>query len=304
MRFRYYTLDVFTDRMFGGNQLAVFTDARGLDDATMASLARELNLSESVFVFPPEKGGTRKVRIFTPGSELPFAGHPTVGTAHLLAAIGEVPLNGKHEATIVLEEGVGPVPVKITGDASGPRFAQLTAARAPEFGPEPPDASAIASLLSIPADRVLGAPWQPAFSSCGVPFLFVAVDTRRTMSELRLNAAVWSEQFAHLHSSEIFVYALDPELPGSHVRARMFAPALGIVEDPATGSAAASLTGVLARGFGAADGTHRWTIEQGFEMGRPSIIHIEADVVAGRVTAARVGGSSVLVGEGTISIQS
>ena len=139
MRYRYHTLDVFTDRLFGGNPLAVFTDARGISDPQMQAVARELNLSETVFLFPPEAGGTRRARIFTPGSELRFAGHPTVGAAFLLVALGEVPAE-EGETEVVLEEGVGPVPVRVRVRGGKPDFAQLTAAQPPvvRAGPEPP----------------------------------------------------------------------------------------------------------------------------------------------------------------------
>src|SRR5215210_1766506 len=137
MRYRYLTADIFTDKPFGGNQLAVFPDAVGLTDDLMFALAREFNFSETTFVFPAEKGGTRKLRIWTPGGEVPFAGHPTVGTAHVLAAVGEIPLTGD-ETRIVFEEGVGPVSVLIRARGGAPTFAQLSVAKLPEIGPPPP----------------------------------------------------------------------------------------------------------------------------------------------------------------------
>ena len=148
-RYRYLTADVFTDRIFGGNQLAAFPDARGLETSRMQDVARELNLSETVFVFPPEdRRHTRRLRIFTPGRELPFAGHPTVGTGFVLAAIGDVPLAGPL-TRIVFEEGVGPVPVSIRAEGGRPVFSQLSVARLPELGPEPPPREEIAAVLSL-----------------------------------------------------------------------------------------------------------------------------------------------------------
>src|SRR5688572_25649292 len=165
MRHHYHTLDVFTDRLFGGNPLAVFPNAAGLGDATMAAIARELNLSETVFVFPAETAeGTRKLRIFTPGSELPFAGHPTLGTAHLLAATGEIPLPAAGEATIriVFEEGVGPVHVTVRGENGAPTFTQLAAAMMPEVGPRPPSRERLARILGLEIGDILTGEWAPA----------------------------------------------------------------------------------------------------------------------------------------------
>ena len=155
MRARFYTLDVFTDRVFGGNPLAVFPDATKIPDSALQSIALEMNLSETVFVYPPaDPNHTRRVRIFTPVYELPFAGHPTVGCAFLLAALGEVPLEG--ETRIVLEEGVGPVPVLIRGEFKKPTFAQLSVAKLPETGPPPPGRTHLAEMLSLEAADILG----------------------------------------------------------------------------------------------------------------------------------------------------
>src|SRR5918911_1954654 len=161
MKFRFLTTDVFTNQIFGGNPLAVFPDARDLPESALQSIAREFNLSETVFVYPPERAEhARRLRIFTPAAELPFAGHPTIGTAHVLASLGEIALEGR-EARIVFEEGVGPVPVLIRGTPKKPVFAQLTAAKLPEIGPAPPGRSALADLLSIDAADILGGMTAP-----------------------------------------------------------------------------------------------------------------------------------------------
>ncbi|MDQ2695825.1 MAG: PhzF family phenazine biosynthesis protein, partial [Pseudomonadota bacterium] len=186
MAYRFYTADVFTDRPFGGNPLAVFPDGRGLADAAMQQIAREFNLSETVFVFPPlDPAHTRRLRIFTPAAELPFAGHPTLGTAFVLAAIGELPLAG--DATrIVFEEGVGPVPVLIRAENGRPAFMQLAAARLPEFGPPPPPEAVLAEVLSLNAADLAGADDPAQAVSCGVPFLFVAVRHRDAVRRARV----------------------------------------------------------------------------------------------------------------------
>jgi trans-2,3-dihydro-3-hydroxyanthranilate isomerase len=302
MELRFHTLDVFTDRVFGGNPLAVFPDGRGVGGETMQRIARELNLSETVFVLPPDDPAhTRRLRIFTPAAELPFAGHPTVGTAFLLAALGEVPLAGE-ETGIVFEEGVGPVPVRIRARDGRPVFAELTAARLPERGPPPPPRGALAALLGLAEDDLLDGEWAAEGVSCGVPFLFVPLRDRAALGRARVEPARWEALLAGWWAPHLYVLALDPELPGSDVRARMFAPAMGIAEDPATGGAASALAGYLAWRSPRRDGTLRWTVEQGFEMGRPSILRVEADVRGGEVAAVRVGGASVLVAEGVMRL--
>jgi trans-2,3-dihydro-3-hydroxyanthranilate isomerase len=297
---------VFTDRPFGGNALAVFPDARGISDARMQQTARELNLSETVFVLPPEDPQhTRRLRIFTPGMELPFAGHPTVGTAFVLAAAAEVPLAGP-EARVVFEEGVGPVPVTIRAEGGRPVFSQLTAAKLPEFGPPTPSILELAEMISLrPADLLDGegaAEDHPEAVSCGVPFLYIPLRDRGAVGRARLRMDRWEAFAAGSWATEVYVFARDPELPGSHLRSRMFAPRMGVPEDPATGAATASFGGYLASRAPERDGTLHWVIEQGFEMGRPSILHLEVDKQDGRITAVRVGGSSVLMSEGWMEI--
>ena len=302
MRYRFLTSDVFTDRVFGGNPLAVFPDGRGLSTEQMQRVAGELNLSETVFVLPPEDpGNTRRLRIFTPGTELPFAGHPTVGTAIVLASIGEVPMQGA-ETRIVFEEGVGPVPVLIRAEGGVPVFAQLSAAKLPETGPPPPFGEELAELLSIQPEDVLQGEEAPENVSAGVPFLFIPVRDRSVLARCRVRLDRWDALLAGPESPELYVFARDPELPGSDFRARMFAPGLGIPEDPATGGAVAAFGGYVGVRSPERDGTLRFTIEQGFEMGRPSLLHLEVDKRDGKVTAVRVGGGAVLVSEGAMEI--
>ena len=302
VKFRFYTADVFTDRTFGGNQLAVFPDARGLDAPRMQQIAREFNFSETTFVFPPEDAKhTRRVRIFTPGAELPFAGHPTVGTAHVLAAVGEIPLAGD-TTRVVLEENVGPVPVTIRAERGSPVFAQLSVAKLPEVGPPPPAPERLARMLSLEVGDLVGDEMPSEAVSCGIPFLFVPLRSRDAVGRARLKLDLWEEGLRDYWANDVFVFALDPEQEGSDVHARMFAPAFGIPEDPATGSACVALGGYLATRHPRRDGTLRWIVEQGFEMGRPSILEVEVDKRAGTIAAARVGGSTVLVCEGQMEV--
>jgi trans-2,3-dihydro-3-hydroxyanthranilate isomerase len=301
MRYSFHTADVFTDKPFGGNQLAVFPDARGLDDDQMFALAREFNFSETTFVFPAEKGGTRRLRIWTPGGEVPFAGHPTVGTAHVLAAIGEIRLEGE-STPIVFEEEVGPVPVSIRSSGGKPTFAQLSVAKLPEVGPPVPTRETLAGMLSLEPKDLVGGHFSPQSVSCGLPFLFVPVRDRDAVKRSRVRVDQWERTLGNAWASMIFVFSRDPEREGSDIRARMYAPGISVPEDPATGSACAALGGYLATRDTRQDGTLRWVVEQGFEMGRPSIIEIEVDKAAGAVTAVRVGGATVMMSEGTIEV--
>ena len=297
--YRFCTADVFTDRIFGGNQLAVFIDGRGLDSTTMQEITREMNLSETVFVLPPETPrGTRRLRIFTPGRELPFAGHPTVGTAFVLASIGEIPAT-PDETHIVFEEGVGPVEVLVRCRGGKPVFSQLSVAKLPEEGPSPPSTDKLAALLSLDPAQIAGGERRPRSFSCGVPFLFVTVRDLAALGQARPNTELWDRNLGDYEAREIYVVTEDAQ--DADVRARMFAPSMGIVEDPATGSAASALAGYLAPSR-APDGVLRWTVHQGVEMGRPSVLQVEADVKAGAIAAVRVGGRSVMVSEGVMKL--
>ena len=302
MPVRFVTADVFTDRTFGGNQLAVFPDAKAIPPKLMQHIAREFNFSETTFVLPPDDPAhTARVRIFTPGGELPFAGHPTVGTAHVLAATGAIRLTGD-STKIVFEEGVGPVPVTIRAKDGKPVFAELTAAKRPEVGPPPPSSHQLAQMLSLDPRAVRSGAFTPQSVSCGVPFLFVPLVDREAVAAARLKLDLWEELLAGYVTSKIFVFAEGGERPGSSLHGRMFAPGIGVPEDPATGSAVVGLAGYLGARDPLRDGTLRWVVEQGFEMGRPSILEAEADKKDGEVIATRVGGCTVIVTSGEMTL--
>ncbi|MGH7518177.1 MAG: PhzF family phenazine biosynthesis protein [Gemmatimonadales bacterium] len=297
----FHTLDVFTDRRFGGNPLAVIFGGEDAPDATMQLVAREFNLSETVFVLPPtDPGATHRVRIFTPARELPFAGHPTIGTAILLTLLGDARL-ADGGARVVLEEPVGLVPVSIRLEGGRPVFGQLTAARLPVAVAARPPAADLAAVLSLaPADIIEDERDRPEAVSCGVPYLMIPVRNRAALARAAMAEERWRHTLRSYWAADVYVFCRDPELPGSAIRARMFALELGIVEDPATGSAVAGLAGYLAPREARGSGTLRWTVEQGFEMGRPSLLHLEADVGEGAVRAVRVGGAAVPVSQGTL----
>ena len=302
MRRAFYTVDVFTDKIFGGNPLAVFPMAQGLSPAQMQQIAGELNLSETAFVNPAEDPAhTCSVRIFTPRIELPFAGHPTIGAAFVLAAIGQVALSGD-QTRMVFEETVGPVRVDVQASDGRPVSARLWAAQMPVFGPPTPGRVELARLLSLDDEALADAPWSPQAVSCGVPFTFIPLRDRAALGQARLDVALWKRLLADFWAPHVYCVTLDPEQEGHDVRARMFAPAMGIEEDPATGAAASALAGYLGSRVALQDGRLRWAIEQGFEMGRPSVLEVEADKRDGEIVAVRVGGMCVMVSEGVMEV--
>jgi trans-2,3-dihydro-3-hydroxyanthranilate isomerase len=307
MSYAFHTTDVFTSSLHGGNPLAVIPDARGLSDRQMLAITREFNYSETVFVFPPDqKSNTRRVRIFTPGGELPFAGHPTVGCAFVLASIGEIQLHSE-ETRIILEEGVGPVAVLIRSKAGKPVFAQLTAARLPEIKDPPPPPETLCEILSLePSHIVADDMIEPEAVSCGVPFLFIPIKKPEMLSWVKVDSLKWEQALREYWAPEMFVFSTEDWshiFEGGHISARMFAPGIGIGEDPATGSAAAALAGFLGLRSETRDGTLRWTLDQGVEMGRPSRLEMEVDLKRGQLEAIRVGGASVMVSSGALHIE-
>jgi trans-2,3-dihydro-3-hydroxyanthranilate isomerase len=294
MNFEYCTLDVFTERRFGGNPLAVVLDARGIDDATMQSVTREFNYSETTFVLPPANPAhAARVRIFTPGGELPFAGHPTVGTAFALASFGRIG-PGVHD--IVFEEGVGPVPVSIDRHPDGSiHCCTLTTAQSPERVEAIEDRAGVASMLGLAANAVLS---RPEVWSCGVPFLVVPLASVDALSAARLDLEQWHALLGARSTQMVYPVARSGDATW---RVRMFAPGFGVAEDPATGSAAAALAGWLAEHAGN-DGLQNWQILQGLEMGRPSAIALSYDQTGRTARRVRVGGRAVVVARGTLSL--
>ena len=300
-RLHYHRVDVFTDRAFGGNPLAVFTNGRGLETETMQAIAKEFNLSETTFVVPPDDPRHDwRVRIFTPGSELPMAGHPTVGTSYVLAREHLIP-RGVAESSIVLEEGVGPVPVRVEFEGGEPTFAEMTQPL-PRFGPRFGDARAAAEMLSLKVEDVdTSLPLEVV--SCGVPFLYVPLKTLDAARRARPRADLFDNALGGVVPPEVFIFTREVEHEGSTVHSRMFAPGLGVTEDPATGGASGPLGCYLVRyGLVPCDASADIVSEQGIEMGRPSFIRIRIERDGEEITAVRVGGQCQFVGEGFIEI--
>lgn len=296
MKRRFVTLDVFTDRPFAGNPLAVVLDAEGLADDAMQAIACEFNLSETVFVLPPRGAAHRAcIRIFTTKRELPFAGHPIVGTAVLLARLdGE-----SNPRAVSLEAKIGLVPCRVT-PAAAHGHASFDLPQLPAEVGALPSAEVLAAALGLAAGDIGCAAFTPSQWSAGLAFTFVPVKDLDAVRRAAPDLAQFAATFAAPDRSAVFVFTDSAAEPGHDFHARMFAPGLGIVEDPATGSAAAAFAGVLTRFGGRKDGTHEVSIEQGYEMGRPSVIHLGLTLATGALTAASVSGDAVVVAEGTI----
>lgn len=302
MKYGYFTLDVFSGDRFGGNPLAVLPDAEGLDGEQMQKIAREFNLSETTFVLPPkETGNTAHVRIFTPAAEMPFAGHPTIGTAIVLAEIAEGS-NEVFEREIRLEEQVGLLSVEIKKEGDAPPFGRFTNAVLPKPVADVPSADLVAKALSLSEGDVGAGGHAPGIQAAGNTFLFAPAKDMDAVARAEIDPAAWKEISAGRGWVGVFVYTLGGESAGADYRARMFGPDFGVPEDPATGSAAAAFPGQIVASEDLTDGTHKWFVEQGYEMGRPSQVHIEADVAGGALTAVRVGGQAVRVSQGEIEV--
>ncbi len=296
MKRRFFTLDVFTSRRFAGNPLAVVLESEGLDTAAMQAIAGEFNLSETVFVLPPKQPGHRaRLRIFTPARELPFAGHPTVGTAVLLGRLD----GGVQTRAMVLGEDVGPVPCQVTPTGEGGQ-ATFELPKLPfEAGAAPP-AATLAEALGISVDDIGFGDFPTSCWSAGNGFTFVPVKSLDAVARAKANRAVFDVTLTEPPRGALFVFSRQTAEAGHDFHARMFAPIMGVVEDPATGSAAAAFAGVLGGFGGFGDGTHSVIIEQGYEMGRPSQITLGFTIADGTLTAGTVGGGAIVVSEGTI----
>jgi len=292
--FDFETYDVFTDKKFAGNQLAVLLDARGLSTEEMQTITREFNLSETTFVLPAEDdANTARVRIFTVGYEMPFAGHPTVGTAIAIARLREQ----FGELRLELNAGLFPVDVK---HEDGKFFAEFKNPNLPKETGAAPSAEAIEAALSLPKGSVDKGEHKPRKIGAGVNYIYARAPLA-VVQAARLNSAAF-EELKLDETVGLYLYATEGEDWDSAYHARMFAPGAGVNEDPATGSAAAAFPGQIALSEKLADGEHRWVIEQGFEMGRPSRIIARVETQDGAVTSVRIGGEAVPVQKGQIFV--
>lgn len=296
MRRRFVTLDVFTDDRFAGNPLAVVLESDGLEKSDMQAIAREFNLAETVFVLQPAYARHRALlRIFTPQTELPFAGHPTVGTAVLLGCMSGYNL-GTHD--MVLEETVGPVHCTVEPRGEGHGHARFVLPRLPEKLDGAPGAEEAAAALGLNASDIgFGA---PCVWTAGVPVNFVPVRDLEAIARATPDSSRFDATFGKNGRGVAYLFCGETSDNGHHFHARMFAPKFGIQEDPATGSAAAAFAGLVAETTRPDDGTHHFVIEQGYEMGRPSQIELGMTIEKGTLTRATIGGSALIVSDGHI----
>ena len=292
--YAFETFDVFTQDRFAGNPLAVIMDARGLSDDDMQTIAREFNLSETTFILPPDDPAhAARVRIFTPVYEMPFAGHPTVGTAIAIAKARG--LSG--EITLELNAGLFPVRVEINDATS---FAEFQNPNLPAQIGEAPSADALEKALGLPPGALDRGNHAPRSVGAGVTFLYACASLEH-VRQARVDSSAWAA-LALDKIVGVYLYAASGDSPEAAYHARMFAPDAGVLEDPATGSAAAALPGQLALAGAAPNGENRWQIEQGYEMGRPSQIYATAVAENGVIQSVRIGGYAVPVQSGRIAI--
>jgi trans-2,3-dihydro-3-hydroxyanthranilate isomerase len=300
MRLRFHTLDVFTTTRFGGNPLAVVLDADGLKPAAMQQIAREFNLSETVFVLKPENPAhSARIRIFTPLAEIPFAGHPTVGTAILLADLRTPNLGGARNAIIALEEEIGIVRIGVRMRPDEAAFAEFDAPRLPVDKGSVPAIEDLAAAVGLIPSEIGFENHRPSAFTAGLPYYFIPVRSLAAIGRARAVASRWDRAFG---IGAAYLYCRETELKSSHFHARMFDPGHGVPEDPATGSAAAALAGVIAHYDEPPGGEHRYVIEQGYEMGRPSHIQLSLVMNDGRLQTVRIGGHAVRVSDGEIEV--
>jgi trans-2,3-dihydro-3-hydroxyanthranilate isomerase len=300
MKYRYLHLDVFTDRALEGNQLAVFPEPAGLTTERMQRIAAEMAFSESTFIFPREGTGDVRMRIFTPDSELPLAGHPTIGSTFALAAEGTI-ARGREQ--FVFELGVGPIPVSLQWGERGLTFAWMTQLL-PAFGATIADRPGLAAAVGVaPGDLVADLPAQEI--SCGVPFVFVPLASRAAVDAVTIDRKATSRvcRESGLEERPIFFFPTERSAGDETVYSRMLAPGFGISEDPATGGASGPLgCYLLHHGVLTPDQARSIVSLQGVAMGRPSRIHISIESKDSAITRVRVGGKSVLVGHGELDI--
>jgi trans-2,3-dihydro-3-hydroxyanthranilate isomerase len=302
MKLHFVTVDVFTATQFAGNPLGVVLNAKGLTGGQMQAIAAEFNLAETTFVLPPkDPAHTAEVRIFTPRYEMPFAGHPNVGTAFALARAGTSYGRAVDRNRVTFEEKAGIVPISLLKDAETVAGARLASPQLLTLGAEI-SAELIASACGLSVDDIETGNHLPIIASCGAPFILAELKDRARLAAASARSDVFTREISRLPVTSVFVYTQVAE-DGLDIRARMFAPHHGIPEDPATGSANVALIGLLAKLRGESDVRISRTIAQGVEMGRPSLLLAEAEKKNGVVTATYIGGRCVPVMSGTLELE-
>ena len=303
MRLPYYTLDVFTERRFSGNPLAVVMGGDDLDTETMQAVAGAVNPPETGFVpKPPNPAHSARLRIFTPATELQFAGHPTIGTAALLAELKSPSVNGEQDAIVTLEQSIGTVRVGVRLKTGAAAFAEFDAPKLPEESGGVPSIERLAGAVGLMPSEIGFANHKPRRFVAGNAFVHIPVASLEALSKAHVDMSHWRATFSGQGAVGAYLYTRQCVHNTSSFHARMFAPESGIAEDPATGSAAVGFAGVIHHFDRYPDGIHKRVIEQGFQMGRPSLIMLTLVVHGGRLDTVRIGGHSVRVAQGELSV--
>ncbi|MBV1701313.1 MAG: PhzF family phenazine biosynthesis protein [Hyphomicrobiales bacterium] len=303
MKLAFHTLDVFTRHRFGGNPLAVILEADGLSSQDMQSIAREFNLSETVFVLEPhDLVNTARMRIFTPVTELPFAGHPIVGTAVLIGQLRARDMIRSQDVGIVLETASGPITCSVRHARNQPARARFEMLQAPMPAGEPAASHHLSQALGLPPEAIGFGNHAPTVYSAGLQLTFVPVRDAAALRAISPQSPYWQEAFGSTQVQAAFAYTKMPENSPDGFAARMFFPAPDLREDPATGSAAAAFAGVIMQFEPRGDGAHHITIEQGVDMGRASQIFLGLEVENGELTGASIAGEVIEVMQGMIEV--
>ena len=304
MRRKYYVLDVFSDRALSGNPLAALVDCDGLETEAMQKIAAEFNLSETIFILAPrDPVNTARLRIFTPQAELPFAGHPTVGGAILVAELRAAALLRAQDLRVVLEENIGTITCTVSHRPNSARRAHFIMPKLPSRIGLPQDKDRLAAALGLNAAEIGFDRHVPTVYSAGLPFTFVPIINRAALARAKPRLDLFDLAFGSSGApGAAYLYTRETVDEAHDFHARMFAPSWGVSEDPATGAAAAAFTGVLMAFEKVPDGSHALAIEQGYELGRPSLITLTLDVEQSVLVEASIGGAAVIVAEGTLDL--
>lgn len=302
MNYRYYIADVFTREVFNGAQIAVFPNAEGLDDVRMQKIANELSLWETVFVFPSHSESSRRMRIFSPKSEVDYAGHPIIATAYVLGLCGDLTL-ADGITPMIFEQNSGPVEVNVTAQGGKPTFVQFSgkvSSIIDRFTPSDEEMAAILSLQQADLDHMK---YSARLVACGMPYLIVPVWRYESVRKARFNFAAWSQSTApQTAAQEILLFAPKTPFPDSDFNARLFGPHIGMNNDPPIGSAMPAFASYLCSFEHTQKGTHVFAVDRGDANSRRSVLNLEMDNKGQELLTMRVGGEAVLFAKGTIEL--
>ncbi|MGZ8162544.1 MAG: PhzF family phenazine biosynthesis protein [Methylobacter sp.] len=302
MNYKYYIADVFTNQIFNGAQIAVFPNADGLSNKQMKLVAKELHLTETVFVFHEGKDAKRRMRIFSPKGEIDFAGHPVIAAAFVLASCGDIELTGKF-TPIVFEQNSGPISTNITNDNGKPVFIQFTRKVSPIVDRFAPPDGELASFLSIPQGQIDHKKYNTRLVSCGFPYLIVPVYNYETVRSAKFNYQAWSESIApQTAAQEILLFSAKTPFHDADFNARLFGPNIGLHDDPPVGTAMPAFAAYLCSFDHMKKGTYTFAVDRGEKNNRRSVINLEMDHKREDTLTIRVGGEAVMVAEGCMTI--